>query len=178
MRNLNLRSKLSGLASKKVPALSLILVAIAGMVGGVLAATMVVTQYSNTGIAGSYRNSTGTITVTDKGLAVVANSASTNITSTVIWGATGTDKVVNNALTAGNWMQYFEFTTSLTDSSSHTATITIRTGAGPVGDTTVATVTTGAWTAPGSSSSAKITVYVDLGVQSITAPLTAFVSVS
>ena len=170
--------KLSQLSSKNVPALSLVLVLVAGMVGGVIAATLVVTQYSNAGVGGSYRNSTGTITVIDKGLAVVANAVSSNISSALTWGSTGTDKQVYNALTAGNWMHYFEFTTSLTDSSTHTATITIRSGTGPLGDTTLASVTTGTWTAPSVGSTAKITVYVDLGVQTVTSPLTMFVSVT
>ena len=175
----NLRSKLNGLTSRKVPAISLILVAIAGMVGGVLAATMVVTQYSNTGVAGSYRNSTGTITITDKGLAVVANAVTSNVTSAVTWGATGTDKQVYNTLVAGNWMQYFELTTTLTDASTHVATITIRSGTGGIGNVSLASVTSGTWTAPTTTAStAKITVYVDLTVQTITAPLTVFVSVT
>ncbi len=175
---MNFKLRLSSLVDKKVPALSLILVATVGMVAGVLAATMVVSQNSKTSVSGSYYNSTGTVTVTDKGLAVVANAVSSNVSSAVTWGATGTNKQVYNALTAGNWMYYFEFTTSLTDSSTHVATITIRSSTGPLGDTTLATVTTGTWTGPGVSSTAKITVYVDLGVQSITAPLTTYVSVT
>ncbi len=175
----NLKTKLRGFTSKKVPALSLVLVAIAGMVGGVLAATMVVTQYSNTGVAGSYRNSTGTITITDKGLAVVANAVTSNVTSAVTWGATGTDKQVYNTLVAGNWMQYFEFTTTMTDTSTHIATITIRSGTGGLGNTSLATVTSGTWTAPTTTAStAKITVYIDLAVQTITAPMTVYVSVT
>ena len=175
----NLRVRISHLASLKVPALSMVLVLTVGMVAGVLAATMVVTQYSNTGDAGSYRNNTGVITVADKGLAVVANTVSSNISSAVTWGATGTDKQVYNALTAGNWVQYFEFTTTLTDTSTHAATITIRSGTGGIGSTTLLSVTTGTWTAPTTTSStAKIIVYLDLGVQTITSPLTVFVSVT
>ena len=165
------------MASKKVPALSLALVLIIGMVSGVIAATMVVTQYSNTGVAGSYRNSTGTITPTDNGLAVIANAGSANVSSAVTWGATGTNKAVQTALTAGNWMEYIDFTTTLTDSSTHTVTITVRNGAGPLGPT-LTTVTTGTWTAPSASSTAKITVYVDLGAQTLTAPVTVYISVT
>ncbi len=168
--------RLSQLVSKKVPALSLILVAVMGMVGGVLAATMVVTQYTNTGVAGSYRNNAGTITITDKGLAVVANAVTSNITSAVTWGATGTDKQVYNTLVAGNWMHYIEFTTSLTDTSTHTVTVTIRSGTGGLG-TVLITQTTGTWTAPTTTTStAKITVYLDLATQTITAPMTVFVT--
>jgi len=177
MKSLGL--KLSHLVSRKVPALSLVLMATVGMVAGVLAATMVVTQYSNTGVAGSYRNSTGSVVVTDKGLAVVANAVTSNITSAVTWGATGTDKQLYNTLVAGNWMQYFEFTTTLTDTSTHTVTITIRSGTGGLGGTSLASITSGTWTAPTTTSStAKITVYVDLGVQTITAPMTVYVTVT
>ncbi len=170
----SLRLKLRGLTSKKVPALTLVLVAISGMVAGVLAATMVVTQYANTGVTGSYRDNTGTITITDKGLAVVANAVASNVSSTAVtWGATGTDKQVYNTLVAGNWMQYFEVTTTLANSSTHTITITIRSGTGGIG-TTLLTVTTATWTAPAASSTAKITIYLDLATQSITAPMTVF----
>jgi hypothetical protein len=173
-----LRIKLSHLTSKKVPALALVLVGVVGMIAGVIAANIVTTSTTYTESEGTYRNNTGAITVTDKGLAVVANAVSSNISTAVTWGATGTDKQVYNALTAGNWMNYFEFTTTLTDSSTHTATITIRSGTGPLGGTTLATVTTATWTAPSATSTAKITVYVDLGVLTITAPLTVYVSVT
>ncbi len=175
---INLRSKVSHFASKKVPALSLILVATVGMVAGVLAATIVVTQKSFTGEAGQYHNNTGTFSITDNGLAVVANAAATNITTSVTFGATGTNKALVNALTAGNWMDYIDFTTTLADSSSHTVTVTIRSNAGPLGSTTLVSAQTATLVAPAASSTAKVTIYLDLGAQSLTAPLTVYVSVS
>ncbi len=130
-------------------------------------------------IRGCCRNgrTTGTFTVTDNGLAVVANTAASNITS-VTFGATGTNKALTNALTAGHWMDYIDFTTSLTDGSSHTVTVTIRSNTGPLGSTTLVSAQTATLVAPGASSTAKITIYLDLGVTSITAPLTTYVTVS
>src|SRR6266571_1587552 len=167
MRNLKLLA--SHLTSKKVPALSLVLIATVGMVAGVLAATMVVTQNTRSGEGGTYHNNTGLITYTDGGLAVAANTISSNITNSFTWGATGTNKQVYNAITAGDWFDYFTFSTTLTDSSTHVATITIRDGSGALG-TTLVTATTGTWTGPGGSSTATVTVYVDLGSQTLTAP--------
>ncbi len=176
---INLRSKVSHFASKKVPALSLILVATVGMVAGVLAATIVVSQKSFTGEAGQYHNNTGTITVTDNGLAVVANAVTSNVTAAVTWGATGTNRQVYNTLVAGDWMDYIDFTTTLTDTSTHTVTVTIRSGTGGIGSTTLLSVTSGLFTAPTTTSSAaKITMYLDLATTSITAPFTVYVNVT
>lgn len=175
---MKLRLVMSRFAAKKVPALSLVLVATIGMVAGVLAATMVVTQKSLTGEAGTYHTSTGTFATTDNGLAVVANTATSNITTSVTFGATGTNKALVNTLTAGDWMDYIDFTTTLADGSSHTATITIRSNTGPLGSTTLVNAQTATLVAPTTSSTAKVTIYLDLGAQSITAPLTVYVNVT
>ncbi len=180
VRTTNLRVKISQVSSKKVPALALLVVAMIGMVGGVLAATMVVGQTKYTGEAGTYHNSAGTVTATDNGLAVVANAVASNVTAALTWGATGTNKQVYNTLVAGDWMDYIAFTTTLTDGSTHTVTVTIRSGTGALGSTTlVSSVASGLWTAPTTTSStATVTMYLDLGVQSITSPLTVYVNVS
>ncbi len=176
---MNFKVRINQLATKKVPAISLVLIASIGMVAGVLAATMVVTQKSYTGEGGTYHNSTGTVTATDNGLAVVANAVTSNATSAVTWGATGTNKQVYNTLVAGDWMDYIDFTTTLTDTSTHTVTVTMRSGTGGLGSTSLVSVTSGTWTAPTTTSStAKITMYLDLGVQTITAPLTVYVNVT
>ena len=172
----NLRLRLSHLTSKKVPALSLVLIATLGMVAGVLAATMVVTQYTNTGVGGSYRTNTGDFTVTDTGLAVVANAAASNLASGATFGISGTNVQANNVLTAGNWMEVIEFTTTLIGGSAHTATITIRNGTGPLG--TILTTASISLTPPAAASTGKVTVYVDLATQSLTSPLTVYVSVA
>ncbi len=176
---MNFKLRINQLAAKKVPAISLVLMVLIGMVAGVFAATMVVVQKSYTGEAGTYHNSTGAITAVDNGLAVVANAITSNVTSAVTWGATGTNKQVYNTLVAGDWMDYIDFTTTLTDTSTHTVTVTIRSGTGALGSTSLVSVTSGLWTAPTTTSStAKITMYLDLGIQTITAPLTVYVNVT
>jgi hypothetical protein len=175
----NLKVRLSQLTTKKVPALALIVVAMVGMVAGVLAATIVVGQTKYTGEAGTYHNNSATVTATDNGLAVVANPVTSNVTSAVTWGATGTNKQVYNTLVAGDWMDYIAFTTTLTDTSTHTVTVTIRSGTGALGSTTLVSLSSGLWTAPTTTTStATITMYLDLGVQTINSPLTVYVNVS
>ncbi len=175
----NLRVKISQVTNKKVPALALIVVAMVGMVAGVLAATIVVGQTKYTGEIGTYHNNSGSITPTDNGLAVVANAVTSNVTSTVTWGATGTNKQVYNTLVAGDWMDYVSFTTTLTDTSTHTVTVTVRSGTGALGATTLVSQASGLWTAPTTTSStATITMYLDLGVQTITSPVTVYVNVT
>jgi len=177
----NLRIRLSRLTTTKVPALSLILVATVGMVVGVLAATITVTPNNYTGESGTYHNTTGTFTVSDKGLGVVANTiAGGNISTAVTLGTNGTNKVLNTAMTAGNWMETLTLTDTATDGTGHVPTITIRSGTGPQGQTTLASspITVGTITGPGVSSSGTITVYIDLGVTSLTTPVTVYVNVT
>ena len=176
----SIRVKLSRLTTTKVPALSLILVATVGMVVGVLAATITVTPNNFTGENGTYHNTTGTFTVSDKGLGVAANTVVSNITSAVTLGGNGTNKVLNNAMTAGDWMETLTLTDTATDSGAHVPTITIRSGTGPQGQTTLASspITVGTITGPGVSSSGTITVYIDLGVTSLNTPITVYVSVT
>lgn len=176
----NLRIRLSRLTTTKVPALSLILVATVGMVIGVLAATITVTPNNFTGESGTYHNTTGTFTVSDKGLDVAANTVVSNITTAVTQGATGTNKVLNNAITAGDWMETLTFIDTATDATAHVATITIRSGTGPQGQTTLASspITVGTITGPGSASTGTITVYIDLGAASLTTPVTVYVNVT
>jgi hypothetical protein len=170
----NLRAKISRATSKKVPVLALVVVAMLGMVAGVLAANLTVTQTNNTGEIGTYHTSTGTMTVTDNGLGVVANSASAATSAT--FPATGNNVNVNNALTAGHWFDQVIFVDTLTDSTAHTATVTIRNGAGPEG-TTLATATF-TLTGPGASSTGTITAYVDTSATSIASPVTVYVTIT
>lgn len=176
----SLRIKLSRLTTTKVPAVSLVLVATVGMVIGVLAAAITVTPNNYTGESGTYHNTTGTFTVSDKGLGVAANTVATNITTAVTLGANGSNKVLNNAMTAGDWMETLTFTDTATDATGHVPTVTIRSGTGPQGQTTLASspITVGTITGPGSASTGTITVYIDLGVTSITTPVTVYVNVT
>src|SRR5947207_3657546 len=59
----SLRAKISQVTTKKVPVLALVVVAMFGMVAGVLAANLAVTPTSNTGEIGTYHTSSGTMTV-------------------------------------------------------------------------------------------------------------------
>ena len=168
----NLRAKLSQLATKKVPVLALVVFAMFGMVAGVLAANLTVNQTPNTGEIGTYHTSSGTMTITDNGLGVVANSAVASPSAT--FPTSGNNNNVNNALTAGHWFEQVTFTDTAADSSAHTATVTLRNGTGNAGSLLVTTTFT--LTGPGASSTGTITAYVDTGVTSLTSPITVYAS--
>ena len=170
----NLRAKISQATNKKVPVLALVVVAMLGMVAGVLAANLAVNPTTNTGEIGTYHTSTGTMTVTDNGLGVVANSGAAAAAGT--FPANGLNNNVNNALTGGDWFDKITFTDTATDSTAHTATVTIRNGTGTTGSL-VATATF-TLTGPGASSTGTITAYVDTGVTSLTSPVTVYVTIS
>lgn len=170
----SIRLALSRLTAKKVPALTLVLVAIVGMVAGVLAATITINQAVYTGEVGTYHNNTGAFTVTDTGLSVVANGASTNATSAIAIAGTGI--ALTNTLTTGHWMDVLTFVMSTPGVSTHTATITARNGTSPQGSTLV-TITSGTWTTSGSSTG-TVTFYIDLGTASLTPPVTVYVNVT
>lgn len=168
----NLRANMSKLATKKVPVLALVVVAMFGMVAGVLAANLTVNQTSNTGEIGTYHTSSGTMTITDNGLGVVANTAGASTSAT--FPASGNNNNVNNALTAGHWFEQVTFTYTATDSSAHTATVTVRNGTGNAGSLLITATFT--LTGPGASSTGTVTAYVDTGVTSLTSPVTVYVS--
>jgi hypothetical protein len=169
----NLRAKISKATSKKVPVLALVVVAMFGMVAGVLAANLTVTQTANTGEIGTYHTSTGTMTITDDGLGVVANSAAASLAAT--FPATGNANV-NNVLVAGHWFDQVTFADTLTDAAVHTATVTLRNGAGPAG--TLLVSATFSLTGPSGASTGTITAYVDTGATALTSPITVYVSIN
>jgi hypothetical protein len=170
----DLRAKISRATNKKVPVLALVVVAMFGMVAGVLAANLAVTPTTNTGEIGTYHTSTGTMTITDNGLGVVSNSAAASATAT--FPTSGNNNNANNALTAGDWFDKITFTDTATDSTAHTATVTIRDGAGTAG--TLVVTATFTLTGPGAASTGTITAYVDTGVTSLTSPVTVYVTIS
>ncbi len=170
----NLKVRLSQLTTKKVPALALVVVAILGMVAGVLAANLAVTTSPNSGEIGTLHTSSGAFTISDTGLFVVANGASTNATTAITIAGTGI--ALNNALTAGHWMDVVTFVMSTPSGGTHTANLTFRNGTGPEGTTLVA-VTSGTWTTSGSSTG-TVTFYVDLLTTAPMSPITAYVTVS
>ncbi|SRR6058998_2149646 len=174
----NIRMTISRINAKKVPALSLVLVAIVGAVVGVIAGSITVTQLSYQGEQGTYHNTTGAFTVVDNGLQVVANGAAANyVNNTQI---TGSDQPFNaNALVAGHWVDSFSFSTSLTDGSSHKITVTIRDGAGTVGAILLAYGSSSTFVkAPSSALAGTVTLFFDFGASPITTPITAYVTVS
>jgi hypothetical protein len=170
----NLRLKISQATNKKVPALALVVVAMVGMVAGVLAASIAITPASYTGEIGTYHNNTGAFTVADNGLAVVANTIANN-GSTAVTFTTSTQELYVNGITAGHWMDSLVFTPPAT-AGTHTVNITIRSAAGALGATTLANVTTGTWTT--NANTGAVTVYVDLGSGTLTAPVTVYVNIT
>jgi len=170
----NLRSKISRLTNRKVPVLALVVVAMLGMVAGVLAATIVVTPVSNTGELGTLHTNSGTMTVTDNGLGVVSNGAAAIPSAT--FPASGNNNDVNNVLIAGHWFDQITFTDTLTGNNAHTTTGTVRHGTGPSGALLVTATFT--LTVPNASSNGTIAAYVDTGVTSLTSPVTVYVSIT
>jgi len=173
----NLRVKISQLTNKKVPALALVVVAMLGMVAGVLAANIVVTQVTpNTGEIGTYHTNIGGFTVTDTGLFVVANTNSTD-GSAQNFSILSTAVSLNNPLTAGHWMDVVTFVNNPAAAGTHVAKLTFLSGTGPKGNTSLASVTSGTWTTT-TGSTGTVTFYVDLGVTTIASPLTAYITVT
>lgn len=170
----SLRMRLLHLSARKVPALALVAVAVFGMVIGVLAANLTVANTSNTGEIGTYHTSTGTMTITDNGLGVVANTAAASTSAT--FPASGNNANVNNALTAGHWFDQVTFTDTATDSVAHTATVSVRNGTGPAG--TLLATATFTLTGPGASSTGTITAYVDTNASTLASPITVYVTIS
>ena len=170
----NLRAKISKATSKKVPVLALVVVAMLGMVAGVLAASIIVTPVANTGEIGTLHTNSGTITVTDNGLGVVSNAVSAVTTAT--FPASGNNNNVNNVLVAGHWFDQITFTDTLTDNAAHIATVTIRNGTGPSGNLLVTATFT--LTGPNASSTGTITAFVDTTATTLASPVTVYVTIT
>jgi hypothetical protein len=173
----SLRAKISQVTNKKVPALALVVVAMLGMVAGVLAASIVVTQVGpNTGEIGTLHTTNTGFTVTDTGLFVVANTNTTD-GSSESFTIPSTGVSLNNPLTAGHWMDVVTFVNSPASSGTHVAKLTFRNGTGPQGSTTLASVTSGTWTT-NTGSTGTVTFYVDLGQTTIASPITAYITIT
>src|SRR3989442_1917535 len=170
----SLRVRITQLTNKNAQMLALAGVALLGMVPGVLAANLAITPTTNTGEIGTYHTSTGTMTIVDDGLGVVANSGAASAAAT--FPANGLNNNVNNALTGGDWFDKITFTDTATDSTAHTATVSIRNAAARTRPLVVSTTFT--LTGPGAASTGTITAYVDTGVTSLTSPVTVYVTMS
>jgi hypothetical protein len=176
----NIRILLSRASAKKVPALALIVVGLVGMVAGVLAASMTITQTNYTAETGQYRTNSGTMSVNDQGLSIITNATGVSNNATATFGGTGSnvDLFPGSSFTAGNWMETIVFKDTATDNSAHTVTIKILSGGQvPSGTTSLATVIL-TLHGPGSSSNGTVTTYIDLGTTSITPPVSVYVSSS
>ena len=175
----SLRVRLSRITTKRVPVLSLFVVAIAGMAVGVLAATISV---SNTGPyageQGFIHNTTGVLTVADNGLSVVSNvPGSTNASATFL--TTGNKNAYSSAhaFAVGDWVESLVVTdTSGTDTVAHAVKITINNGTGVPSGTSVIPQVTYTMTGVSGSTSPTITVFIDLGTSSLTAPLNIYIN--
>ena len=179
----NIRTKLSHLTTKKVPALSLLLVAVAAMAVGVFAATIVATNTINNtgGEQGLLHTTTNVLTIADNGLSVVSvvpsGGSAPNASSTFL--ASGNKNSFTSATTfvVGHWAEAILVTDTSGDTAAHAVKITINSGttSAPSGSTLVATFTY-TMTGLAGSTTPSITLYIDLGVTSITSPLNIYVS--
>ncbi|HZD11935.1 MAG TPA: hypothetical protein VE177_00245 [Candidatus Binatus sp.] len=176
----SLKAKLLRLPSKKVPALALVVVALAGMIMGVIAANTIVTNNTFTGEVGTYHNNTGTYSPADNGLFVVTNPFSTNITTSVTFGASGTNKVLMNTLVAGDWCEKLTFTGVAADAATHNGKVTVQNGTGPTGGTILNSLNAQTFTLVGGGASATgtVTMYLDLGTATMSNPISVYVTTS
>ena len=174
----SLKAKLQRLPSKKVPALALVVVAIAGMIMGVIAANTIVTNNSFTGEVGTYHNNTGTYSPTDNGLFVVSNAFSSNITTSTTFGTSGVNKVLMNALVVGDWCEKLTFTGVAADAATHNGKVTVQNGSGPTGGTILNGLNAQTFTLVGGGAGATgtVTMYLDLGSGTVADPITIYVN--
>src|SRR5437867_5657533 len=171
----SLKLKISHLNAKKVPALSLVLVAIIGMVLGVLAAIVVNTSsFDFTGEGGTFHQDTRTMTISDNGLSILSSATGITTNTTAIFGGTGNNKNIYTGatFTAGHWLETLVFTDTAADALAHTVKITINSGPGPTG-TSLVSVPTLTLTG-GGASGGTVTVVIDLGTSSIASPMTVY----
>ena len=174
------KMKLARLTNKKVPALALVVVGLVGMVAGVIAASSIVGNNAFTGEVGVYHNNTGTLSPTDNGLFVVSNAFSTNITTSATFGASGTNKVLMNALVVGDWCEKLTFTGISGDGATHNGKVTVQNGSGPTGGTILNSINAQTFTLVGGGASATgtVTMYLDLGTGTLASPVSVYVTTS
>ncbi len=176
----NIRTKISHLTNRKVPALSLVLVTVAAMAAGVFAATIATSTITNAGgEQGLLHTTTNVLTFADNGLSVVSVVPGTTNTSATFFTTGNKNAFMNSpAFVVGHWAEAILVTDTVgTDTVAHAVKITINSGTttSPSGSTLVAQFT---YTMTGvtGSTSPTITLYVDLGVTSITSPLNIYIS--
>ncbi len=175
----NIRTKISHLTNRKVPALSLVLIAVAGMAVGVFAATIATSTTNNAGgEQGLLHTTSNVLTIADNGLSVVSVvPGTTNASSTFLTTGNKNDFASATTFVAGHWAEALLVTDTSGDTVAHAVKITINSGTttAPSGSTLVAQFT---YTMTGvtGSTTPTITLYIDLGVTTITSPLNIYVN--
>ena len=145
------------------------------MAVGVFAATISVntSNYSG-GEAGLLHSAGGVLTFTDNGLSVVSSAPSTNSSSNFL--TTGNKNSFTGTFVAGHWEEAILITDTSGDTASHVLTIDINSGTtAPSG--TALSISPVSYTVIGvtGSTSPTITLYIDLGVTTITSPLNIYI---
>ncbi len=176
----NFRTKLSHLTTRKVPAVSLVLIAVAGMAAGVFAGTIVATNTINNigGEQGLLHTTSNVLTFADNGLSVVSVvPTTTNTSSTFLTTGNKNDFQSSPAFVVGHWAEAILVTdTVTTDTVAHAVKVTINSGTTAPSGSTLVTQFTYTMTGVTGNTSPTITLYIDLGVTSITSPLNIYVS--
>jgi len=174
----NLRVKLSLLTTKKIPALSLVLVAIVGMAVGVFAATLTTSTVNNAGGEKGLLHTAGSVlTFADNGISVVATAPTDNATSNFFTSGNKNAFTAATTFVAGHWEEAILITDTSGDTVSHVVTVNISSGATtPTG--TAFSFSPFTYTVVGvtGSTTPTITLYMDLGSNSITTPLDIYIS--
>ena len=175
----SLRVKLSRLTTRKVPALSLVFVAIVGMAVGVFAATITVSTTNYAGGEKGFLHTSGTVlTFADNGLSAVANVPGTT-NSSASFLSTGNKNVFSSATSfvAGHWAEAIQITDSSGDTATHILTINVSDGAtAPSGTAFSFSPVTYTVTGVTGSTTPTITLYIDLGVGSLNTPLDIYIT--
>ncbi len=175
----NIRTKLSHLTTRKVPALSMVLVAVAAMAVGVFAATIATSTSNNAGgEQGILHTTSNVLTFVDNGLSVVSVVPTTTNTSSTFF-TTGNKNAFQStpAFVVGHWAEAILVTDTVgTDTVAHAVKITINSGTTAPSGSTLVTQFTYTMTGVTGSTNPTITLYIDLGVTSITSPLNVYVN--
>ena len=174
----NLRVKLSRSTTKKVPALSLVLVAVVGMAVGVFAAAITVTTSNYAGGEQGFLHTSGSVlTFTDSGLSVVSNVPTTNSSSNFLTSGNKNAFSAGTTFVAGHWEEAIKIQDTSGDTATHTVTISVNQGAtAPSGTAFAGSPYTYTVTGITGSTTPTITLYFDLGAASVTTPLDLYIN--
>ena len=184
---MSVRSRISHFAARKVPVFSLILVALTGAIGGVLASGLIgIATTTLAGESGTFHDNTGKFTIIDNGLSVTASTKHDNAAGALACG--GTLLNVYSNVTAGQWLDHLTIKTS--ESNSHIVRIIVRdqgkspdgnvftslttNGRSPIGNV-LTSLTTGVWTC---TETTTVNLYIGLLTTTVNPPLTIYTTVT